>query len=322
MNNSLQTRSAAVALTLWAASAAACSPSFTPPELIDKLRVLALRNDPVNPNPGETTTFEALIYTPPSAAALDISYAWSWCPLLGDPNNGYACPLTQADLQDVADSMGLTDAPPLTLGTAATQDFENQFPTDALAELCQDGINGVPIDCQGGFPVRVNLTVTQGGTARLATTVLQLPTSAGAVSNVNPVFDPTGPALAAVLGGVEQAISEPATLTLPRLQETDLRAHVTDDQAESYVSIDNDGRPTLSRENLQLDWFVETGAVEFFQTGYLPESTDLTQFLENTWTPGSTADYARNQARLIVVLRDNRGGASWTEGAVNLEPFP
>jgi hypothetical protein len=295
---------------------------------VSNLRVLAVRAEPVNPGLGATTTLDALVYAPDAEIAQtadpSFTYAWSWCPRLGNPNDGFPCPVDEEQLQQLAATARLVDLPPLSLGADPTSAFRNPFPGAVLAHLCDQGYAGTPADCRGGFPVRVKVTVAHGGVERTATMILRLPITDDAASNANPRFEPGGPALGALMAGVEQPIDEQAAVTLPRLKETDLRAHVSDAEAESYVGLDDDDTVAVLRERLVLSWYVETGDVtaDSFHTGYFPGLTDIGQFLSNKWKPGKQADFPLDHARLIVVLRDNRGGVSWASGVVGLEAAP
>jgi hypothetical protein len=302
----------------------ACAPAFDPVARLTNLRVLAIRAEPVNPGPGEITNLDALVYAPPSTSDQPLTYEWSWCPKLGDANDGYKCAITEEQLQRIGSDAGLTDVPPLILGTEPAQAFRNPFPTTVVANMCDTGFAGTPGDCEGGFPVRITLRVSHASEQRSATTVVRLPIADDFTSNVNPRFDPGGAPLTALIGGTEQPIDEQAAVTLPRLKETDLRAHVVDAEAESYLGLDDNDVLAVLRERLVLSWYVETGdvTVDGFHTGYFPGLTDIDQFLANKWKPGKKADFPSDQARIILVLRDNRGGVAWTAGAVGLEPTP
>jgi hypothetical protein len=299
-----------------------CAGDFEPYARLTRLRVLAIRAEPVNPAPGQTTTFEPLVYAPPADAAEPFTYAWSWCPLLGVADDGYKCPLGEDQLQQLRAALGSAEAPPLTLGTERTQSWRNPFPTAALAQLCRDGFSGIRPDCEDGFPVRIYFTVTHAGVEQKATTVLRLPIADGVPSNANPHFEATGAPLAIFKDGAEQPITSQSAPTLPRLKDTELRVHVADAEAESYMGTDNDNKPAVVRERLVLTWFVETGDVENEHTGYFPGETAIAQFLEDKWKPGKKADYQPDRAQLILVLRDSRGGVGWASGSVNLEPTP
>ena len=129
-----------LALGLLAAGLAGCGASFDSPVLLSKLRLLALQAAPVNPAQGETTTMTPLIYSP-SDTPLEL--AWSWCPLLGQPNDGYVCPISYDDASTMLASAGVTaPLPAFDLGTGPTVSFTNPFPPDVLAALCGAGFDG------------------------------------------------------------------------------------------------------------------------------------------------------------------------------------
>ena len=71
-----------------------------------------------------------------------------------------------------------------------------------------------------------------------------------------------------------------------------------------------------------LTWFIESGDTKSEHTSFISGEVPLKDAVSNEWTPARTKKYARDRARLIVVLRDNRGGVSWTEGAVILGEDP
>ncbi len=307
-----------------AATALACTPAFDPEARLTKLRVLAVRAEPVNPNVGEITTLDTLVYVPPDAAGDPVTYSWSWCPELGDPSDGYRCPETDQEIQEMGAELGVTDIPPLSLGTDATATFRNPFPPAVLADLCNRGFELGASRCDQGFPIRIAVTVAQGNVRLPATTVLTLPVADGATTNLNPAFAAGGPAVTALMNGVDVPIDDQASVMLPRVIETKLHANVADSEAETFEGLDDDGQPALLRERLTLSWYVETGDVEpdSFHTGYFPGTTDLDKLLSNGWKPGERADYPRDDAQIILVLRDSRGGVGWTSGRVGLEPTP
>jgi hypothetical protein len=99
---------------------------------------------------------------------------------------------------------------------------------------------------------------------------------------------------------------------------------------------------TMHFERLNFAWFAEAG--DFGSdgkggrnTGYLPgipdspatssvrASADQAGFdsaISNRWTLPLFSDYPTSSARIIVVVRDSRGGVSWTSGAAKLESTP
>jgi hypothetical protein len=107
-------------------------------------------------------------------------------------------------------------------------------------------------------------------------------------------------------------------------------------------TIDYDSKADLTRhyEHLDFSWYAEagdfTGRGKRASTGYLPtalppgqdnppNADDIANFafnITNQWDPPRKADYQPNTARLIVVVRDGRGGVDWTSQVVSLEPQP
>ena len=129
---------------------AGCGASFDSPILLSKLRLLALQAAPVNPAQGETTTMTPLIYSP-SEAPLEL--AWSWCPLLGQANDGYVCPISHDDASAMLASAGVTaPLPAFDLGAGPTVSFTNPFPPDVLAALCGAGFDGQAAGLQRRLP--------------------------------------------------------------------------------------------------------------------------------------------------------------------------
>jgi hypothetical protein len=107
-------------------------------------------------------------------------------------------------------------------------------------------------------------------------------------------------------------------------------------------TIDYDSKNNLTRhyEHLAFAWYAEagdfTGRGKGEDTGYLPtalssgqdnppNADDLANFefnITNQWDPPKKEDYQPSTARVIVVVRDGRGGVDWTSKAVSLEPQP
>jgi hypothetical protein len=294
---------------------AACGGTdFDPISRLDKLRVLAIRAQPVNPAEGTETTFETLVYTTASQSASASTFAWSWCPILGNSADGYTCPFTDADVQMLATQAGAAEAPPpLAFSTDAMPAWKNVFPAAALKAICDSGVEGFKPDCANGFPVRVKVTVTNGSESVVATAVVRLPIDA-TPSNENPAID----GIEAVLEGGTKTLDEAGTVELPRLVETVLRAKVDMAQSEEFMGEDDDGNPALVHERLIVSWFSEQGDLESTQTAYVAGKSEFSRLTDNKIEPRTKDDDPQDTSRVIVVLRDNRGGVSWTTGVVKL----
>ena len=95
---------------------------------------------------------------------------------------------------------------------------------------------------------------------------------------------------------------------------------------------------TMHFERLSFVWFIEAGdlgsnGLGGRRTGYLPDindpagagpdgGLDTTLFeraIGNTWTLPLSTDYPPKTSRIIVVVRDSRGGVAWTSGIARLQ---
>jgi hypothetical protein len=144
-------------------------------------------------------------------------------------------------------------------------------------------------------------------------------------------------------GGI--LLDDQASVMVARNKHVALRLDVSIDTAEHLAvpgTIDYDSTNNLTRhyEHLAFSWYAEagdfTGRGEGRNTGYLPtayppgvdlppQPVDDTNFefnTANTWDLPKTADYPDGMARIIVVVRDGRGGVDWTSKLVSLEGQP
>jgi hypothetical protein len=305
-----------LAIGLLIAGLAGCGADFDSPAQLSRLRVLALQATPVNPAEGETTTLTPLVYSPSGAAP---ELAWSWCPLLGQGNDGYTCPISYDDANALLSTAGSTaPLPSFDLGAAPTATFTNRFPPDLLAALCRAGVDGQTVDCRDGFPIRVSVRATQGSATQQATTVIRLPIATGAVSNTNPVLG----GLSVDLASGPQLLDDAGSTQVPRLRETLLHVAVDELQAETYVGSDLDGGAATRRETLLFTWFTELGDFDNHRTLFIDGANALEAAAADKWKPPATRKDARSSSRLIVVVRDDRGGVGWTSATASLESTP
>ncbi|HLK91338.1 MAG TPA: hypothetical protein VKZ18_15680 [Polyangia bacterium] len=303
---------------LAAAGLGGCGASFDSPTLLTKLRLLALQAEPVNPAEGDTTTLTPLVYSP-SAATDALQFSWSWCPVLGQANDGYVCPISFGDASAMLAAAGATmPLPGFDLGADPTATFTNPFPPEVLAALCAGGFDGQPVDCTGGFPIRVSVTVTQGTARQLGTTVVRLPIAAGAPSNANPVPG----ALSVDLASGNAVLDDAGSVQVPRLQDDVLHVALDDSQAETYVGAGLDGGTATLRETLLVSWFAELGDFHDTRTLFIDGAVTLADATTNKWKPPAVREDARPTSRVIVVVRDDRGGVGWTGATASLEPTP
>lgn len=120
--------------------------------------------------------------------------------------------------------------------------------------------------------------------------------------------------------------------------------HLTVPGRIDYLPVTQTQEVALTRhfEHLSFGWYGEagdfTGRGKGRTTGYLPEAlpdsqpdlgvpsdADQETFkfnTTNTWDLPRTEDYPHRTARIIVVIRDGRGGVDWTSKQVTLEDWP
>jgi hypothetical protein len=281
-------------------------------------RVLALVADPPTPGPGETTKLTALSYLPGVGVGEDlpgITYKWSWCPFPGTANDGYQCRVTQAQVDMLGGAASLT---PLDLGTGSSASLANSVDPALLTQLCA-GVPGQPrlIECDGGFPVQVKVVMTTATDSITAVVNVRFRYNGTMTPNARPYIE----GLAAEIGKVDVPIGlEPAAL-LPRDKESIVKAFAPESISESYLGLDDNLQPKQVRERLVFTWFVETGDMDEDHTGFV-EGGSLVKNLRNKWIPAPTDKFAPRVARLVVVVRDNRGGVGWRDGFVYLSEKP
>jgi hypothetical protein len=140
-------------------------------------------------------------------------------------------------------------------------------------------------------------------------------------------------------------LDDHATVQVKRDRHVGIQLDIGIEQAEHLAvpsSIDFDSSRNLTRhyEHLNFAWFAEagkfTGRGKGDNTGYLPpllppgednppSADDYESFLfntTNTWDLPKVEDYKQKTARIIVVVRDGRGGVDWTSKVVSLEDQP
>lgn len=305
-----------------AAALGGCGEGFDPFNRLTGLRVLAIKSDPPSLGPGESATLSALVYTPPveGGGTTPVTLQWSWCPFPGSPNNGYRCSVDEAELQAMAMQAGMTVAR-FDLGQGATATLPHTLHPLLLQEVCK-GVPGLPqsIDCEGGFPIQVMVVVKTPTDEVTAVRTLRLRFDPTTTPNTNPRIDGLSVRLPAMT--VDLTINDTPEVVLPRAKESLLKAAVPTELAESYPGKDENMQPAMLREQLTLTWFVETGNTDEERTRWVEGGFRAEKTFENTWEPERTKDYARDTSRVIVVVRDNRGGVDWRSAAVRLEAAP
>lgn len=308
---------------------------------------------------GATDTGTTPTMVPTGAPPSTQGFSWSWCPLPTSSGNGYACPVDQAGFDRLYAALGLgTSAPSLNLGTGDTATLTNPFPAPLLKAICDRDFKDYPAlqvvfgsNSDGAessfactnrgqvspddnpkhavytfwdYPVTVRLDVANDPSLA-AVEMVYLPTDDSLDINHNPV-----------VGGVTITVpADAATGNVPRNTHVPMLLHMDASAAEPLPYADATHRlfPGLKfigkyYDALNISWFAEAGdfganEVGGSRTGYSPDLGDeFNKAVENFWTLPKYVDYAKNQAELIVVVRDGRGGVTWTSTVAPLEATP
>jgi hypothetical protein len=331
-----------------------CGNDFNPEYRLVKARVLALQADPPQPQLGNSTTLRALLYLPEGEPP---SYHWSWCPVPTSADNGFECPIDQAGFDQML-GLGPDQAPSLDLGTGETATLTNLFPPETLAALCTGNADvtlgggaGAAPDAgaqselwscaSAGFPITVRMELQTPSMAEVAPAVFKvyLPIDATQPGNQNPVMG----GLATIEPAPGQGLDEAGSVTLQRHRKYKLHLDMDQSVSEAFVGWTRDelgGYATTTngdhiiggvQEIIRLNWYAEGGDLGDGDkkyggvTGYNPYESAPQPFpsaLGIDWTTPKKAAYDKDSARIMVVVRDDRGGVAWASAVVTLESQP
>jgi hypothetical protein len=325
----------------------ACKPEFSErSSLVTGLRVLAIQSEPAEAAPRASTPaiqYAALVVD--ETGSRDAELDWAFCteprPVSELNDVSQACFLRRADWILPMSGAGL-----VATGSLPTNGCRQFGPNPPEAR--DGGALGRPSDpdSTGGYyqPVRV-LSNSEAGVEAVGQTRLHCDL-AGATSdilreysfryrnNTNPIVEE----LVAV-GGVDETLLPDAPSVPPFAVASGATVHLraswaacdanvpcppdaTDfcpepdpcTGAESYVLFDLPSRSVAERrEAIRVSWFATAGSFANDNTGRAAEEYQLLS-TDNDWTAPVSGD-----AFVWVVLRDSRGGVSWTSYRVSVQ---
>jgi hypothetical protein len=321
-----------------------CGEDFAPPHKLTKTRILAIKAEPPNPAFGESTTLQPLFYMKEGEEITRIR--WSFCPVQGIASDGYSCFVDQTKWDALWAGFGMETAPTLDLGEGETGTFTNPFPPELLDALCSNrlgaGQNELVFNCTVGYPVQIRMVATTTKGELTAISELYLPIDANAVANQNPIVGP----VRIVRPISETTLDDEGAITVPRNVELHMELEMEESVSEHYpMRLKNTKSEYLKdasgnylfeekQESINAAWYAEDGDFgegdnDSSRSGYTPGSKDANGNLipfslvrEMVWRAPKVLDNPKSEMRVIVVLRDNRGGINWQMVRVGLEATP
>lgn len=286
-----------VPLVVAALALASCTTSdLTPGWKLDRMRILAVQAEPAEPSPGDTVSFSSLVYTPPGMELEGV--LWIGC-LLSDAGD-FGCELD-------------TEA----LDAFSSADFENMS-TDELAELYEAAVAAGLIGFEPALPpswtapeealeglegdallegrsALVNLTAFPADAqddSDVEIAYKRVPVSLSETPNSNPVMS------GLLINGLQ--VESGDTFVGKIGFEYELEPIFTEASVETYDYINSAGETEERVEEPYFTWYTEDGSFD--------QEFSLYPYSSVVWTPG-----AAESNKLMVVMRDRRGGMAWVE---------
>jgi hypothetical protein len=268
---------------------------------LDRLRILAARATPAEPQPGEPTALEALVYTPAGVQLAGVL----WFACLPQGSDDFGCTVDPELLEGLQGLDPATASPEeLQEALAAAQEagfvgFDPFLPPVWVPPL--DALDGLSeAEAQEGVSALVNITALPPDGEDVDAVELafkRVPVSRALTPNQNPdvtAIEVDGTSTAEGLGLPEAPIPVEAG------REIVLNTVISDGSVETYTYTSSSGATEERQEEPYFAWYAEGG--EFYQT------ISLYPYTEVRWTapekPGWTG-------LLAVVMRDRRGGMAW-----------
>lgn len=272
---------------------------------LDRLRLLAIRAEPAEPQPGETVTFTSLAYVPDG---LEWTAIWFAC--VAGSEEG--CTIDPAVFEDLGNIEEMTPeelaAALLTLQEAGFIGFEPMFaPVWTVPESALDGLTDD--EALEGLSATIQVTESTscgdsgsvaGTNAECVDTELVLkaiPVSRAVTPNHNPDVG--------TFTLDDLSVTAGASVGVTAGQSYSLEATLDDAALETYTYRNTDGVDEERTEEVTWRWYTDNGALVSDELGF--STTDETPRSDAlTWTPESAGS-----AVVHAVVLDGRGGMGW-----------
>lgn len=263
---------------------------------LDRLRVLGVRAEPAEPQPGDTVQFESLVYAPAGSGVEGV--IWFGC--LPTGADDFGCELNDSLLEDFEDldpeNMSPAELAELfeQLQAAGFIGYEPDLPPSWVVP--DDALEGLSeAESQEGVSAVINLTAIETGAGDEADTEIaykRLPISLANTPNHNPE----------VLGIEVEGTLVPlgGTVQVGVGREITLEPILGEGSIEDYEFTNSDGEVETRTEEPYLTWYTENGAFD--------QAFSLHPYLDVEWTPVLDSE----SSMVIAVARDRRGGMAWS----------
>jgi hypothetical protein len=267
--------------------------------------VLAVRAEPAEVRPGEAATYETLVATVDGPLAAPTT-SWAYCatPKALTENGAVSTSCLGEGVRSIGDASSKVSA---------------TMPTDACSlfgpEIASAELRPRDPDVTGGFYQPLRVIVFDRGEREVAFGAHRVRcrlSNAGA--EVATAFDARyasndNPELLPIEARIDGAVT---TLDgIPRGARVTFRAAWPETSAEPYVALDVSTQTLVDRrETMRVSWFSTAGTFASDRTGRAAD--DRATFTDNAWT----APEEVRTVHLFAVLRDDRGGVTWSTLAV------
>ncbi|MCB9745864.1 MAG: hypothetical protein H6741_11170 [Alphaproteobacteria bacterium] len=269
--------------------------SLSPSWFLDRTRILAVAAEPAEPAPGDTVSFQSLVFDPDQ----DPLVLWAGCVL--EDSDSFGCDEEDAGL------LGFEPLFPPSLSV----------PEDLLADLTPEeqleGKNYILTLSALAEDVDISdpESITEDDILEVA--YKRLPVSTAEAPNHNPGL--TG----RVLVDDELWVNPSDTLVVLHGQSYDIDPELTEDAVETYAYVNSDGVEEQRVEEPYFTFYATDGTMVEPFTLYAEDDgdPDTPSHSAATWT--APVDPVSPEVTLWIVVRDRRGGMAWSSVQVLVE---
>ena len=272
---------------------------------LDRVRVLGVRAVPAEPQPGEQTVFESLVYLPDGIEMETMI----WFACLPEDGTAFGCSTDLSALEDLDTSEDLTPEESFELfteleeaGVIGIEPFWAPTWTPPL-----DALDGLTEEQQlEGLSATVNLSLipTEGSDELdLETAFKRVPVSRATHPNHNPEI------IGIKVDGIQYTPGAEFEAAPGQVYEID--PVLSEDSIETYTFINSAGECEERVEEPYFNWYSEY----WYYPGIDEINTDIPQPVPYTLHPFTSIEWTAPTEDLegivLVVARDRRGGLAW-----------